>query len=54
MWLEDAIFLPSLKEWWEESEEEEGEPGYVFWNKLNGLKAKVKVWNKVVFVHVET
>lgn len=42
-----------LKEWWEELEEE-GKASYVFWNKLNGSKEKIKVWNKEDFGHVET
>lgn len=53
MWFEDESLLPLLKEWWEELEEE-GDPGSVFWNKLNGLKEKIKVQNKEVFGQVET
>lgn len=31
-----------------------GEPIFVPWNKLNGLKVKKSVWNKEVFDQVET
>ena len=48
MWLEHRDFKHKFKNWWEEVEAQ-GWEGYKFMSKLQGVKNKVKEWNKEAF-----
>ncbi|KAL5728687.1 hypothetical protein ACHQM5_001740 [Ranunculus cassubicifolius] len=52
MWLEDSNLREKIKEWWKEMDFD-GSPSLVWWKKINALKEKLKVWNKVEFGRVD-
>ncbi|XP_026417422.1 uncharacterized protein LOC113312905 [Papaver somniferum] len=44
MWMEDNSLYDLIKGWWE-GYEVSGNPGYIFWKKLQLLKGDLKKWN---------
>ena len=48
MWLKSEGFVDRISNWWE-SYLFEGNPSFVFSNKLRALKHDLKVWNKEIF-----